>query len=121
MRMKKALTEFACISFSKEMIDQFLMSSKCASDKEKQFLYYLLGNKKLATVLLLRASENGRTSLEFRARYPEGPFLCLLKIKNGDCIGCYSKTELDIQYLPIKKGDSMLFNLSSCRYFPLKE
>jgi hypothetical protein len=120
MRMKKALTEFACISFSKEIIDQFLMSSKCATDKEKQFLYYLLGNKKLATVLLLRGSENGRVSLEFRARYPEGPFIILLKIKNGDCIGCYSKTELDRQYFPIEKGDSMLFNLSSCLYFPLK-
>ena len=120
MRTQKALTEFACISFSKEMIDQFLMSSKCATDKEKQFLYYLLGNKKLATVLLLRASEHGRTSLEFRARYPDGPFICLLKIKNGDCIGCYSKTELDRQYLTIEEGDSMLFNLSCCRYFPGK-
>jgi hypothetical protein len=115
------LTEFACISFSNEIIDQFLMSSKCATDKEKQFLYYLLGNKKLATVLLLRASENGRVSLEFRARNPEGPFICLLKVKDGDCIGSYSKTELDIQYLPIEKGDSMLFNLTCCRYFPLKE
>ena len=118
MRTQKALTEFACISFSKEMIDQFLMSSKCATDKEKQFLYYLLGNKKLATVLLLRASEHGRVSLEFRARNPEGPFICLLKVKDGDCIGFYSKTELDSQYLPIDKGDSMLFNLSCCRYFP---
>jgi hypothetical protein len=97
------------------------MSSKCATDKEKQFLYYLLGNKKLATVLLLRGSENGRVSLEFRARNPEGPFICLLKVKDGDCIGFYSKTELDTQYLPIEKGDSMLFNLSCCRYFPGKE
>jgi hypothetical protein len=97
------------------------MSSKCATDKEKQFLYYLLGNKKLATVLLLRGSENGRVSLEFRARNPEGPFICLLKVKDGDCIGFYSKTELDRQYLPIEKGDSMLFNLSCCRYFPGKE
>ena len=121
MRMKKALTEFACISFSKEIIDQFLMSSKCATEKEKQFLYYLLGNKKLATVLLLRGSENARVSLEFRARNPEGPFICLLKVKDGDCIGFYSKTELDHKYLPIEKGDSMLFNLSCCRYFPGKQ
>ena len=120
MRTIKALSEFSCISFSKEIIDQFLMSSKCATDKEKQFLYYLLGNKKLATVLLLRASEHGRVSLEFRARNPEGPFICLLKVKDGDCIGFYSKTELDSQYLPIDKGDSMLFNLSCCRYFPGK-
>jgi hypothetical protein len=118
MRTQKALTEFACISFSKEIIDQFLMSSKCATDKEKQFLYYLLGNKKLATVLLLRASEHGRVSLELRARNPEGPFIILLKLKDGDCIGCYSKTELDCQYFTIEKGDSMLFNLSCCRYFP---
>ena len=121
MRTQKALTEFSCISFSKEMIDQFLMSSKCATDKEKQFLYYLLGNKKLATVLLLRASEHGRVSLEFRARNTEGPFIILLKVKDGDCIGCYSKTELDCQYFTIEKGDSMLFNLSCCRYFPGKE
>jgi hypothetical protein len=95
------------------------MSSKCATDnKEKQYLYYLLGNKKLATVLLLRASEHGRVSLEFRARYPEGPFICLIKIKDGDCIGSYSKTEIDNQYLTIEEGDSMLFNLSCCRYFP---
>ena len=118
MRTIKALSEFSCISFSKEMIDQFLMSSKCATDKEKQFLYYLLGNKKLATVLLLRASEHGRVSLEFRARNTEGPFIILLKLKDGDCIGCYSKTELDCQYFTIEKGDSMLFNLSCCRYFP---
>jgi hypothetical protein len=121
VRTIKALSEFSCISFSKEIIDQFLMSSKCATDKEKQFLYYLLGNKKLATVLLLRGSENGRVSLEFRARNPEGPFIILLKIKDGDCIGLYSKTELDRQYLPLEKGDSMLFNLSCCRYFPGKE
>ena len=97
------------------------MSSKCATNKkEKQYLYYLLGNKKLVTVLLLRASEHGRISLEFRARFPEGPFICLLKVKDGECIGCYSKTELDRQYYAIEEGDSMLFNLSRCRYFPGK-
>ena len=83
------------------------MSSKCATEnKEKQYLYYLLGNKKIVTVLLLRGSEHDdRISPEFRARYPEGPFICLLKVKDGDCIGCYSKTELDRKYLTIKEGD----------------
>ena len=120
MRIKKAQSQFAGISFATEVINQFLKSSKCATDKEKQYLYYLLGNKKVVTVLLLRASEHGRISLEFRARNPEGPFICLLKVKDGDCIGGYSKTELDCKYLPIEEGDSMLFNLSCCRYFPAK-
>ena len=48
------------------ILDKFLLNSHCATDNEqKAYLLALLGNKQLATSLLLRASERGWTAQDF--------------------------------------------------------
>ena len=75
------------------IIDKFLTKSKCATkEKEKLFLLSLLGDKRLVTTLLYRGSENGWMHKDFHSRCDyKGPTVCLFKVKDGDCIGGYTK------------------------------
>jgi len=68
------------------------MKSKCATEKiEKRFLMKLLGDRRLATVLLFRGSEHGWEAIDFHSRCDKkGPTITLFKIKNGDCIGGFT-------------------------------
>ena len=86
----------------------------------------LLGNKRLVTALLYRASEHGWEGKDFHDRCDEKKgTLCLFKIKDGDCIGGYTVA----QWLSLSSDDdnhsghdcdAMLFNLNSRRHFPSK-
>jgi hypothetical protein len=75
------------------IIDEFLVNSKCATKKQqKEFLMKLLGNKKLVTALLFRGSEHGWDAIDFHSRCDnKGPTISLFKIKDGDCIGGFTK------------------------------
>jgi hypothetical protein len=69
------------------------MNSLCATKKEeKQFLLKLLGNKQLVTTLLYRGSIHGWMYIDFHSRCDnKGLTISLFKIKEGDCIGGYTK------------------------------
>jgi hypothetical protein len=69
------------------------MKSKCATEKQqKEYLMKLLGNKKLVTALLFRGSEHGWMKKDFHSRCDnKGPTISLFKVKDGDCIGGFTK------------------------------
>ena len=58
----------------------------------QEFLKKLLGKKKLVTALLFRGSEHGWMAKDFHSRCDKkGPTISLFKIKDGDCIGGFTK------------------------------
>jgi hypothetical protein len=69
------------------------MNSKCATEKQqKEYLMKLLGNKMLVTALLFRGSEHGWKNKDFHSRCDKkGPTISLFKVKDGDCIGGFTK------------------------------
>jgi TLD len=93
-----------------------LANSKCATEKEqREYLLKLLGNKRLVTYMLYRGSEHGWKIKDFHSRCDnKGPTISLFKIKDGDCIGGYTKVEWqspeDGEY--VSDNDAMLFNLT---------
>ena len=105
------------------IIKEFLLNSKCATeDQQKAYLLELLGNKKLVTTLLYRGSEHGWTAADFHSRCDnKGPTVSLFKVRDGDCIGGYTKAQWSSSEAKFV-GDSaaMLFNLSCRRHFPTK-
>ena len=75
------------------MINEFLKNSTCTSKKEeKLFLLKLLGNKRLKTKNLYRASIHGWMKKDFHSRCDgKGSTISLFKVKDtGDCIGGYT-------------------------------
>ena len=76
----------------KLILNDFLMKSRCVSDdQQKQYLIMLLGNKRLVTTLLYRASEHGWQGKDFHDRCDQkGATLSLFKVRDGDCIGGYT-------------------------------
>jgi hypothetical protein len=73
------------------LINKYFTNSKCASEKEKEFLLKLLGNKQLVTILLYSGSIHGWHAKDFHSRC-DGKRLTisLFKVKDGDCIGGYT-------------------------------
>ena len=63
-----------------------------SDDQQKLYLLELLGNKRLVTALLFRGSEHGWKPEHFH-KYcdKKGPTISLFKIKDGDCIGGFTK------------------------------
>jgi hypothetical protein len=60
--------------------------------KEKEYLHKLLGNKRFVTILLFCGSIDGWNMEDFHSRCDnKGPSISLFKIKDGDCIGGYTK------------------------------
>jgi hypothetical protein len=52
----------------------------------------LLGNKMLVTALLFRGSEHGWYAKDFHSRCDnKGPTISLFKVKDGECIGGFTK------------------------------
>jgi hypothetical protein len=104
------------------IIDQFLANSNCATEKhEKEYLRKILGDKLLITTLLYQASIHGWKPVNFHYRSKsKSPTVCLLKIKEGDCIGGYTKVYWSPDEREEDDFDAMLFNLSCCRNFPSK-
>jgi hypothetical protein len=74
------------------IIDKFLENSQCATEnKQKLYLYILLGNKKLVTTLLYRGSDHGWKYIDFHSRCDnKGPTISLFKVEEGDCIGGFT-------------------------------
>jgi nitrite reductase/ring-hydroxylating ferredoxin subunit len=70
-----------------------LENSKCATEKiQKQYLLKILGNKKILAVLLYSGSIHGWMYKDFHSRCDKkGPTVSLFKIKDGDCVGGYTK------------------------------
>ena len=106
------------------IIDKFMANSKCATENEQKiYLLSLFGNKRLVTTLLFRGSEHGWKLKNFHSRCDyKGPTICLFKIKDGDCIGGYTKAQWSSPYTDnhVSESEAMLFNLSCCRHFPSK-
>ncbi len=74
------------------VINDFMPSSKCASLKEREYLHIKLRKKRFLTILLFCGSMHGWTAKDFHSRCDgKGPLISLFKIKDGDCIGGYSK------------------------------
>ena len=61
------------------MISKFLEKTQCKiDDKDKIYLLSLLGNKKIATTIRYRGSENGWYYKDFHSRCDKrGPSMCL--------------------------------------------
>jgi hypothetical protein len=74
-------------------MEKFLVNSKCATEKQqKEYLMKLLGNKKFVTALLFRGSEHEWMGKDFHSRCDnKGPTISLYKVKDGDCIGGFTK------------------------------
>lgn len=110
--------------FLASIIETFLANSNCATKKEqKEYLLKLLGNKRLVTYMLYRGSEHGWMLKDFHSRCDnKGPTISLFKVKDGDCIGGYTKTnwEYKTEYYYNRDNDAILFNLSRQRYFSNK-
>lgn len=94
----------------------------CATEnQEKKYLQKLLGNKRLVTSLLYRGSIDGWKHKDFHSRCDnKGPTITLMKVKDGDCIGGFTKAKWSPppygQYF--EDSDSLLFNLSCFRRYP---
>ena len=87
-------------------------------------MYRLLGNKYLVTTLLYRGSIHGWKFKDFHSRCDyKGPTISLFRVKDGDCIGGYTKASWssDLVGKSFGENDAMLFNLSKCRHFPSKK
>ena len=69
----------------------FLKNSKCATNIiEKNYLFTLLGN--ISTTLLYNGSAHGWWAKDFHSRCDnKGPTISLFKIKDGDCVGGYTR------------------------------
>ena len=81
----------------------------------------LLGNKRFVTTLLYRGSEDGWKYKDFHLRCDnKGPTISLFKVKNGDCIGAFTKANWSSESKYFDDSDAMLFNLSCCRHSPSK-
>ena len=104
-------------------IDQFLMNSTCASKKEeKEYLYKLLNKKqRLVTSLFYRGSLHGWKAIDFHSRCDKrGPTISLFKLKDGDCIGGYTKAQLSSENKYADDKEAFLFNLTWFLHFPSK-
>jgi len=86
-------------------------------------LLNLLGNKRFVTYMLYRGSEHGWMCKDFHNRCDnKGPTISLFKVKDGDCIGGYTKEHWQNLFNGkyFIDSDAMLFNLSCQRHFPNK-
>ena len=82
----------------------------------------LLGNKRFVTILLYSGSIHGWRAIDFHSRCDDkGPTISLFKVKDGDCIGGYSKAKWTSDRCFIGDSAALLFNLSSCVHFPIKK
>ncbi len=85
-------------------------------------MYLLLGYKKLVTTLLYRGSEHGWKYIDFHSRCDgKGPTISLFKIKEGDCVGGFTKAQWTSTGKCFNDTDAMVFNLSCCRHYPSKK
>jgi hypothetical protein len=83
-------------------------------------LHKLLGNKRFVTILLYSGSIHGWNAIDFHSRCDDkGPTISLFKVKDGDCIGGYTKAKWISDQRIIADDDAMLFNLSSCVHLPI--
>ncbi len=69
----------------------FLKNSKCATNIiDKNYLITLLGN--ITTTLLFNGSAHGWMTKDFHSHCDnKGPTISLFKIKDGDCVGGYTR------------------------------
>ncbi len=85
---------------------------------QKLYLFNLLEKKRLVTVLLFRGSFHGWNGTDFHSRCDnKGPTISLFKIKNGDCIGGFTKAQWSSSESD-DDPDAFLFNLTRSRVFP---
>ena len=101
-------------------ISYIFVNSGCATDNdEREYLMKLLGNKRIVTLLLYSGSVHGWKAKHFHSRCDKkSPTISLFKIKNGDCIGGYTKAMWSSEFCHRGDSGAMLFNLSCFRHFP---
>jgi hypothetical protein len=82
-------------------------------------LLLLLGAKRFVTTLLYSGSLHGWNSIDFHSRCDnKDSTVSLFKIKDGDCIGGFTETELTSDNKDFGDTSAMVFNLSLQRHFP---
>ena len=73
-------------------IEHLLQNSMCTSKINEKLYLLKLFDYKIVTTLLYRGSKHGWKSKDFHSRCDgKGPTISLFKLKNGDCIGGYTK------------------------------
>jgi hypothetical protein len=59
--------------------------------KHKEYLWKILGNRKIVTILLFCGSIHGWMAKDFHSRCDKkGPTITLMQIRDGDCIGGFT-------------------------------
>jgi hypothetical protein len=92
---------------------------------ERAVMNELLGNQIVELSLQYRGSEHGWMTKDFYTRaIDKGPIIMLMKLKNGPCIGGFSKTGWksthDYFARYISDSSAMIFNLSNFENYPVK-
>ena len=86
-----------------------------------KFLCDLLKEKIVSLTLYYRGSRDGWMSEDFHSNCDnKGPTLTLLQIKEGDCIGAFTKAEWSSTEEKVDKSDecAVLFNINRKLTFP---
>ncbi len=106
------------------VIRTFLPNTRCKITNEmRAFLIKLLGNKPVTSTLLYSGHLHGWTFKDFHDRCDsKGRTVSLFQIKDGDCIGGYTKKCWESDEFGEWKADSsaFLFSLTRSRHFPSK-
>lgn len=74
------------------MESKFFKDTKCANTPQREYLYGLLGKKPSKPTLRYRGSDHGWTFNDFIKQLNYSSlFVTLFYIKDGDCIGGFTK------------------------------
>ena len=82
----------------------------------------LLKDKAVEFTLKYRGSEHGWMAKDFYSRAAKGATIMLMKLKDGPCIGGFTKAQWKSTNDPISISDSsaMIFNLSKFEDYPVR-
>ncbi len=91
-----------------------LSGNKCISDSaESDFLIDILGDKLEEAVLLFRGTRDGWDLSDFHAHCDDKPnTVSLFKVKNGPCIGGFTRVPWSMKRKFAKDNQAFLFNLT---------
>ena len=104
------------------MLGKLKKESKClTTDLERAYLKTILGDQDLDLDLLYSGSQHGWMLKDFHERCDDKEGLLtitLLKIKDGDCIGGFTKEKYSSKYpKSLKDNSAKLFNVTKQRKF----
>jgi hypothetical protein len=99
-------------------LNNLVKQSKCKITQENaEFIDRIISNIKTLT-LLYRGSKHGWNACDFHTRCDKkGPTICLFQIKDGDCIGGYTKVNWSSKYTAKSDDASILFNVETQNFY----